>query len=358
MGVFISIRLYGAFLAVLSFILLTIGLLPEESLVDRPNIQQQIPVQANPSDAPSKTHLSPSSPSSSIRSPIPDSPPAPGFELVLSHYSRDYDRIAVWTNLVRQIPYVAKLGMKLTIYTKNPSVDLEQLKIKTRADEVYLIPNIGREGQTIVHHIMRVLDHPAQFTMFAQDEPEWSLAENGNLNEFFWRKLNDDFRPNTGFLALNDNNEPCNCGDCGGFGRFPLQTAVYNNFLTGDGAEECAGTNWNAWWSQFIVSRQRMQMHGLEKWDWLEKMIAAPKDHWVHEVEEPQFIRNIYMPEGSTPDNPLFGHTLERSWNMIFECAFEDRVPLELGKVNQQEANCWDWRMEREKERKGEMLRR
>ena len=99
-----------------------------------------------------------------------------------------------------------------------------------------------------------------------------------------------------------------------------------------------------------------MQMHGPEKWQWLEKMISAPQEHWLHKEEEPVFIREQYMPEGSTPDNPLFGHTVERSWSMIFECSFEESVPVELGTLNQDETHCLDWRMERD--RREEMRRR
>ena len=46
-----------------------------------------------------------------------------GFELVLSHHRSDPGRMKPWTDMVRQIQLIDRLGMKLVIYTTNTSVE-------------------------------------------------------------------------------------------------------------------------------------------------------------------------------------------------------------------------------------------
>ena len=269
-----------------------------------------------------------------------DGEPGPQFDLVISHHSADMRLVKKWTDQVRDIPYIKQLGMRLIIYTKGPNVDLDELKRGTGADEVYRLPNVGREGQTMLYHIIKNYDHPSRFTMFSQEKPEWTLEQDGTINFWFKRKLVRDFRPNTGFLAINDWNELCTCGDCGDRGHFPLQIAVHNMFE----GEVCHGENWNGLWGQFIVSGKRIQSRPLKAFKWLENLIAAPAGHWIHAETQPDFIKAGYMPGGSVPDNPLFGHTVERSWSMIFSCSYPDRVYSQgLGVVDEGQAHCWDW---------------
>ena len=349
-------RLYAVFVLVLIFVLVTLRSIP----LWKPHLDLQSWTSApghnftfSSIDIPKKNVVNETSQpayNTTVNNPVNETAPktpaeeGPQFELVLAHYKADYPRMRSWTSYVRHSPYVRKLGMRLIIYTKNPDADLDELKAATGADEVHTLPNVGREGQTILHHIIKKYDNPAQFTMFSQDEPEWTIDKDPSAPHYWYReKLTHEFRPNTGFLSLNQWNELCTCGDCGGRGQFPLQVAIYNMFER----DICHGENYNDLWSQFIVSRARIQSRPVEAFKWLETMIGAPADHWVHDETQPDFIKQGYMPGGSTPSNPLFGHTLERSWPMIFSCSFPERVKEEgLGIVDDHRIQCFDWEAE------------
>ena len=247
-----------------------------------------------------------------------------------------------WTSQLREAPYIKQLGLKLTIYTKDQHISLSEMKTATGADEVHRLPNIGREGQTMLHHLITHYDSPTlpQFTMFGQDELELSLDDKGNMYHFMYKHLWKELRPNTGFLGLNEWNELCTCGDCDGRGQFPLQVAIYNMLEQ----KVCHKENWNDLWSQFIVSRSRIRSRPLESYIWLERMISAPLGHWIHNEKQPDFIKDAYMHGSSTPSNPLFGHTIERSWGIVFKCSFrEDYEDPWMGWVDGRNMHCWDW---------------
>ena len=40
--------------------------------------------------------------------------------------------------------------------------------------------------------------------------------------------------------------------------------------------------------------------------------MTAPEEHWIHEMHDDVHFK--------TPDNPKFGHVLERAWSLIFDC--------------------------------------
>lgn len=52
-----------------------------------------------------------------------DGPSEAGFKLVLSHHRSDPARIKLWTDMVRNVQSIDRLGMKLIIYTTNTSIE-------------------------------------------------------------------------------------------------------------------------------------------------------------------------------------------------------------------------------------------
>jgi hypothetical protein len=44
-------------------------------------------------------------------------------------------------------------------------------------------------------------------------------------------------------------------------------------------------------------------------------MLEADKDHWIHTDER---LEDVFSDD---PSEPYFGHQMERSWMMIFQCA-------------------------------------
>ena len=56
-------------------------------------------------------------------------------------------------------------------------------------------------------------------------------------------------------------------------------------------------------------------------YEYIGSLVDAPADHWIHQEQEPADIKKALG--GSRPDNPLFGHTVERIWPMLFDCKNE-----------------------------------
>ncbi|MCX6214197.1 DUF3431 domain-containing protein [Spirosoma sp.] len=73
-------------------------------------------------------------------------------ELVVAHYTENL-------NWLRNLP----VSLQKTVYTKGPEVLAELTHI--------LLPNIGREAHTYLHHIVNRYDSLAEWTVFCQGKP-------------------------------------------------------------------------------------------------------------------------------------------------------------------------------------------
>lgn len=289
-----------------------------------------------------------------------------GFELVLSHHRSDPKRIKPWTDMVRKVQLIDRLGMKLVIYTTNtsieyiiylaerdcgPEVDVPDysptiLKDRTGADEIHRLPDTGREGATILHHLISNYDEPdhlaPRLSMFAAADPPQSVHPIHNtLEAWFQTRLSQNLRQDTGFLGLSRHNNPCLCGDCGDEGMFPI-LAPLTKFLD---KQPCTEKSVSTLWNQFVVSRRRIKSRNIKIYQWLEKMVNAPDEHWLHRQLQPSVILDKELGGKSTPENPLFAHTLERTWSILFDCAFWERKGVNVGReavCNKADCLCLD----------------
>jgi hypothetical protein len=73
-------------------------------------------------------------------------------ELVVAHYTENL-------NWLRNLPS----GIRLTVYDKSPD--------HLAGSDAILLPNIGREAHTYLHHIVSHYDSLADWTLFAQGKP-------------------------------------------------------------------------------------------------------------------------------------------------------------------------------------------
>ena len=67
-----------------------------------------------------------------------------------------------------------------------------------------------------------------------------------------------------------------------------------------------------AWSGQFVVSRDRILANPAKHYATLLNLLEAPLGHWVHDVWGPN--------DSHGPSNPAFGHDVERTWPIIFNC--------------------------------------
>ena len=51
--------------------------------------------------------------------------------------------------------------------------------------------------------------------------------------------------------------------------------------------------------------------------------MSAPQSHWIHKMHNDAYFKS--------PENPMFGHVVERAWSLAFTCWDHWR-----------EHNCWE----------------
>lgn len=253
-----------------------------------------------------------------------DSSRNPQLHVVIAHYEEDPYYVKVWTDNLRSIPYVQELGLKIIIYTKHPTTDLATLKDTSGAEEVIRLPNVGREGGTYLHHLLNVYEDPPQYIMFTQGvlrhaQQVGSGPHAGQLQDWLQQRLGTEFGNDTGFMSLDKIHAICYCGHCTDMGRsdfYPLWPQIYT-LLENNVCQELEGhvLSFNG---HFIVSRRRISARPRWIYEYLQGLIDAPEDHWIHAEPQPKWFEKEHG--RSTPGNPKFGHTLERLWHTLFGC--------------------------------------
>ena len=259
--------------------------------------------------------------------PVPVSQAAssnPQLHVVIAHHTEEPYYIRTWTENLRAIPYVQELGLRVIIYTKGPETDLTTLKEVSGAEEVFRLPNVGREGGTYLHHLLSVYDDPPQFVMVTQSYIKKAQQEKGEhtgeLKPWLYDRLNTRFGRDTGFMSLDRKHDICYCGHCTDMGRddfYPLWPQIYT-MLQNTVCHELEGQvlSFNG---HFIVSRNRILARPKSTYEFLRELVNAPEDHWIHAEPKPQWFEK--EKGKSTPSNPKFGHTLERLWHTLFNCS-------------------------------------
>ena len=249
----------------------------------------------------------------------------PQFDVVIAHHSEEPYYIKVWTDSLRSIPYMQELGMRIVIYTKG-SMELTAIKEASGADEVIQLPNTGREGGTYLYHLLSVYDDPPQFTLLAQAKLRKAQEEgSGQMTQWLQDRLRTKFGNETGFMSMDRKHDICYCGHCTDMGRddfYPLWSQIYT-MLQGKVCQRLEGhvLSFNG---NLILSRRRILDSSRGMYQYLQSLVDAPADHWIHSEPEPKWFEKDKGK--SVPSNPKFGHTLERLWHTIFNCDDPEQV--------------------------------
>ena len=279
--------------------------------------------------------------------------PQSRFHIVIAHYDEEPFYIARLLASLRAIPSIAALGVYTVLYTKSPNKDLHSIIEVSTADRVIQLPNVGREGGTYLRHILTNWDSLPPYLLFTQailrkSQIEGSSETAGMLQEWLVRHLETQFHPSpvngtvTGFQSLNRIHDICSCGHCTDIGGrdefYPLWPQLFA-MISGRvcGAREPSVLSFNG---HFIVSKSRIRARPKQMYEYLQSLVNAPSGHRLHEEAEPRwFDRRIGK---STAQNPKFGHTLERLWHVIFDCADTQQVrDCDIsGKKSQGEGGC------------------
>jgi hypothetical protein len=81
-------------------------------------------------------------------------------------YQEPIDEVGKLINDLKSIPTLA--DAHVTIYTKDSEANNTHVKQKTATDYVISLPNVGREGETFLNHILDKWDSLARQTVFLQ----------------------------------------------------------------------------------------------------------------------------------------------------------------------------------------------
>lgn len=241
------------------------------------------------------------------------------FDIVISMYQENQTQIAEELREIKNLPPLQGLEPNIIIYVKDQDANLEALKEAAGADVVKIIPNRGREGGTYLTHILDDWDNLATHTLFLQGDI--------HMLSQLKARITDYFVPQTGVLSLGFGYSSCSCDNCqddwGGDDVWYRVPEVYSA-VTG---ELCPTSKiLMSYGGQFIVSSSRIQLTEKHVYEHIKQLLESDKEHWIH--EDPKMGRF-----NDRVNNPYFGHTLERSWMILFQC-FDPRLSVTCPKLD------------------------
>jgi hypothetical protein len=229
-------------------------------------------------------------------------------DIVINMYDEDPTSVAAMVSDLRRLPNIANKTMRVLIYFKGEGhgVHLEALKHETGATELIKLPNIGREGEGYLNHIISKYDDLARQTLFLQAHVHnsWELK----------RRIEHYFVPATGMLNLGFS-EACDCNDC--WDRHGWHDNVVSGLFQDVYNSSCSDVLLS-YKGQFIVSSERIRGLDLSIYSSLHNALVNPSS-WAH--QEP-YLRGRPDSMGA----PQFGYTLERMWPILFQCSEMDIV--------------------------------
>ncbi|POY71170.1 hypothetical protein BMF94_5480 [Rhodotorula taiwanensis] len=248
----------------------------------------------------------------------PAPPRVPTLDIVFALYDLDLASFDKHVQHVRGQPALRGYQTRISVYHKGVgapgATSLEEISKLAGVNEVVPLPNLGREGGTYLHHILRRFEPSAvpgegertshaDLTLFLQHHLAWEWIANVRF---------DFVDPRTGFLSLAPYVES-DCGvDLNVGGNFKRVRDIYSMFRE----NLCPPTHQlTSWAAQMFVSRERIEANPPSKYRRLLDLLEAPAGHWIYE-EGTDFKWRGEM----SRSNPFLGHAVERSWPIIFNC--------------------------------------
>ena len=240
------------------------------------------------------------------------------FDVVLAHYQESPIDVRTTISLIKSVPAIAALRPRVFVYTKGSmaktEAELEDMRLQMGADYARALPNRGREAETYLTHIIDHYDDLGTHVLFCQAQME--------IPDRVENLLRTHFSSQVGAMSMyeyttcpSDNCIPPIFGSpdpVHGFKRIPELFAIFNERFT---PPEGLLLTFKG---QFIVSRKRILRNAKHKFEWI-RNVLNDSSHFVHnEVGEKNNMDTAAT--SKSMDNPIFGHTLERAWMVLFGC--------------------------------------
>ncbi|KAA8613382.1 repeatdomain containing protein [Pyrenophora tritici-repentis] len=221
-------------------------------------------------------------------------------------YKERTEEVATLISNLESMPQMA--DAHVTIYLKDSEADEQKIKQETNAQEVIKLPNVGREAETYLNHIVSRWDSLAERTVFLQ-------ADVHNPREFY-PFFEQYFRTNqTGFLNLGWVGKICNADNCGDRYGWQDETSLFPEIQSRID-HSTRDRFLLSYKGQFVVSAARIR--GIDKaiYDDLRQLLVD-ENSWAH--NEPYL-----QGRQDSMSQPFFGYTMERIWNLLFQCSDMD----------------------------------
>ena len=122
------------------------------------------------------------------------------FDVVLSYYAEDIEFVARFIRYLRNTSTLQKLSSRIIIYNKNSRVNATYLQTALKADIVQQLPNVGREGETYLHHIIENYHVLSDHIFFCQAGVEG--ITNTGLSDWLSDRLEKQFNSSVGYMPL------------------------------------------------------------------------------------------------------------------------------------------------------------
>ncbi|KAF2033368.1 hypothetical protein EK21DRAFT_58873 [Setomelanomma holmii] len=229
-------------------------------------------------------------------------------EIVISMYKEPVEDVSSFITSLEQTTVLA--GARVIIYIKDQDVNAEDIRQRTNATRVTKLANIGREGETYLHHINTHWERLAKHTIFLQ-------ADVHNSREFYPRLRSFFHSQRTGYLSLGPS-DICDCQHCGDQFFWKDNTGIFPEYYShvhNSTQDACKHVSLS-YKGQFIVSAARIR--GIDKNIYKNLWHAfVDENSWAH---QPEFLRG----RSDSMSAPRFGYSMERMWNLLFQCSDMD----------------------------------
>jgi hypothetical protein len=226
------------------------------------------------------------------------------FDVVINMFDEKPSAVGNMVSQLRALPNFPKGSTRVFVYIKDPTADVDLLRAQIGATDVIQRPNIGREGETYLHHITTNWDDLAKHTLFLQAHVHnsWQL----------FRRIRHYFVPETGMLSLGFSGHTCDCMDCRDrWGWEDNNSFVSQTFL--EVYNRTCATALLSYKGQFIASARRIRGIDRKIYERLGDAMVDPNS-WAH--KEP-YLKG----RNDSLDAPVFGYLVERLWSILLQCS-------------------------------------
>lgn len=245
----------------------------------------------------------------------PSPTPYADIDIVIARYDEAASSVADNINALLVTPKIQAKDVRFIIYNKGTQQEDFQHDVAAMISDqsevqFQTLDNVGREGDTYLHHIVNNWNNFSTHTLFMQAEPhDLDLATNYHQTLFI---------PETGFLSLSYESDVCEtCDQClkPGWAEDPaLLSKLYETSNAGKKCQNLVLT----YRGQFIVSAARVRGNERAVYEDLLQQLRISESYF-HSEEYTESRR--HRDQEDSVDHAVFGFTLERMWGVLMQCS-------------------------------------